>query len=80
MSLQYSVMGLQSRASGCIRAQREQLCTLRWTQSAGLGGGMKLEAYHQSRQPKPFSLFPLMFWVFGDARCLVDAAASLSPT
>ena len=26
---------------------------------------MKLEAYHQSRQPNSFSLFPLMFWDFG---------------
>ena len=27
-----------------------------WLAPAGLRGGMKLEAYHQSRQPQPFSL------------------------
>ena len=32
---------------------------------ARLRGGIKLEAYHQSRQPHSFSLFPLMFWDFG---------------
>ena len=61
--VQYSVMGIQSCTSWCIWDRREQLCALRWTQwlaPAGLRGSIKLEAYHQSRQP-----FPLMLWDFG---------------
>ncbi len=50
---------LWSRASWRIRAQRELWWTLwwmLWLAPAGLRGGIKLEAYHQSRQPLPFSL------------------------
>ena len=37
-----------------------------WLAPAGLRGGLKLEAYHQSRQPQIFlSLWPSLFWDFG---------------
>ena len=32
---------------------------------AGLRGGVKLEAYHQTHQPQSFSLLPSVFWDFG---------------
>ena len=39
---------------------------------------LKLEAYHQSRQPHSFSLFPLMFWGFGSL--YQGVAASWKPS
>ena len=33
-----------------------------WLAPAGLRGGLKLEAYHQSRQPHSLSLSPSLFW------------------
>ena len=44
---------------------------------AGLRGSIKLEAYHQSRQPHSFSLSPLMFRDFGSL--CQGVAASLWP-
>ena len=36
-----------------------------WLAPAGLLGGIKLEAYRQSRQPQTFSLLPSVFWDIG---------------
>ena len=49
-----------------------------WPALAGLRGGIKLEAYHRSRQPHSFPLFPPMFWDFGSLH--QGVAASLKPS
>ena len=54
-----------------------------WLAPAGLRGGLKLEAYHQSRQPHTLSLSPSMFWDFGSLyrrRCgVISHALSRQP-
>ena len=49
-----------------------------WLTPAGLRGGKKLEAYHQSRQPQPFSL-SVSLGVLGLRIVVQDVAASLGP-
>ena len=64
-----------------------------WLAPAGLRGGLKLEAYHQSRQPQSFSLCgPRCFWDFGSwfrtfrghfsraVAAAVSSSTSLRPT
>ena len=54
-----------------------------WLAPAGLRGGLKLEAYHQSRQPHTLSLSPSMLWDFGSLyrrRCgVISYALSRQP-